>query len=143
MNNFCRSRLLLDVPVQFYSDEFNLEGLDSLPDICRDAGEQAEFDCIIDFLINTHEEDDENEGDLGEATPCQQRVLMHVHQRYAMSRTGQRDMRDRQARSWWGECPRHHCSRFGLLPYGPSSSTGQAGLYGFCPKCKQIYKLTS
>jgi casein kinase II subunit beta len=126
--------VLLNIPSAFLEDEFNLTGLSERSDV---SDPEAALDCILDDLLPASDSEEESNQKPSLQT---RRMYYLLHQRYVLSK-GLNEVARLVEEGLFGKCPRHLCHGKLLLPCGESSKCGRAPLRGFCPTCRELYKL--
>ncbi|KAI8083270.1 casein kinase II regulatory subunit-domain-containing protein [Gilbertella persicaria] len=149
----------LEVPEDFIDDEFNLTGLSSIVPFYTQALElilDMESGELFDDEDEGDEEDKEDEDDFWnekDKTPKKlkapdQSIIEHhafmlyglIHQRYLMTREGQKIMAERYANAQFGVCPRYYCYQSPVLPVGQYDEPNRESVYLYCPQCLDIYR---
>ncbi|KAI8394299.1 casein kinase II regulatory subunit-domain-containing protein [Radiomyces spectabilis] len=62
-----------------------------------------------------------------------------IHQRYLLTRDGQRIMAERYIAGQFGGCPRYYCNNCPVLPCGRYDETGRESVRMYCPNCFDLY----
>lgn len=157
--------MYLQVPEDFIEDDFNLTGLDAIVPYYTQALETIldlecddYFDHDDDPSDNEDEEvEDEVDDGFWKEVPLTKRkrqpevqdprvvepyaFMLYglIHQRYVLTKEGQKAMAERYSRGEFGKCPRYYCENTPVLPVGKYNEIGKACLYLYCPKCLDIY----
>ncbi|KAL0097777.1 casein kinase II beta subunit CKB1 [Phycomyces blakesleeanus] len=156
-----------EVPEDFIEDDFNLTGLSALvpyynealemildvePEEYTDDDGQSKDDATL------KDDEDENDGFWKEGSlktnqkgrveprlvePYAVMLYGLIHQRYLLTRNGQRLMAERYASGQFGFCPRVYCGRCPILPCGRFEEAGQESIRMYCPRCMDLYSAPS
>ncbi|KAI7872982.1 casein kinase II, regulatory subunit [Spinellus fusiger] len=158
-----------EVPEEFIEDDFNLTGLSALVPYYNEALEMIldvepeDYNDEKDMLQHEdeeeedEEEEDEEDGFWRERSIRTQKgrveprlvepyaVMLYglIHQRYLLTRNGQRVMAERYASGQFGVCPRVFCGKCPILPCGRFEETGQESIRMYCPRCMDLYSAPS
>ncbi|KAI8372971.1 casein kinase II subunit beta, partial [Radiomyces spectabilis] len=128
----------VEVPEEFIEDDFNLTGLSSVVPYYNEA-----LEMILD--IETEEKDSQQ----GQEDPDEEKDLTIepyaamlyglIHQRYLLTRHGQRIMAQRFAEEQFGTCPRVFCDNCPVIPCGRYDQVGKESVRLYCPSCMDLY----
>ena len=66
-----------------------------------------------------------------------------LHARYLLTSQGQERMHEKYLINQFPKCPRFFCDGIQCLPYGDSDDIGQSCVRMFCPRCHQVYTISS
>ncbi|XP_063900456.1 casein kinase II subunit beta-like [Zophobas morio] len=130
---FCSLReneFLCEIPKEWIIDQFNLTGLDSLPNF------KHALNIILDLEIN-----DEEKMKLGESSALL--VYGMIHSRYILTSRGMSIMYKKYLDGDFGICPRVLCNKQHVLPIGLSDCAFKHKVKIFCPSCKEVYRVKS
>ena len=129
--------IICRVDDSFIKDSFNLEGLKK---------QVPNFVNAVYHVLNM-KPPEHISGEKMEDSPLslsQSCVMVYalIHQRFAQTAEGFKQVLTKHEKGVFGHCPRVLCEKQKLLPSGQSSDYGVSLLHMYCPLCKDIYAPT-
>jgi casein kinase II subunit beta len=128
-------QFLVSVDEEFITDNFNLYGLRSIPQISPFYESALEMILSDDLPEEEDLEDDEYLAIYKAAVD----LYGLIHARFLLTTRGLQLVREKFNQKQYGTCPRVLCEDQNCLPIAVSEFLRKETVKIYCPKCKQIY----
>eukprot|EP00477_Mikrocytos_mackini_P000053 GAHX01000054.1.p1 GENE.GAHX01000054.1~~GAHX01000054.1.p1 ORF type:complete len:221 (+),score=36.13 GAHX01000054.1:82-663(+) len=132
MDDYGRSPPLIEVPISYIIDNFNLQGISFMVPykaLCRS------------IMINNRLPP--STANIEEIEQIQQKFYFLVHARFIRTSEGLEYIRRRFVRGDFGACPRLYCEENRLIPWGESEFINRGNIRFYCCKCQDVYVINS